>query len=124
MLVLPCALVAIVSSILLFLLTLFMLSKNMLAAFEIRAGIPLSYALLPHGSFSWFYFPTSVYLFLGITTLLTSLSLIAIGKHISKTPGNLAFGLFSYAFLYGFVVPLWLIRATSDVVRGKHRGWR
>jgi glycosyltransferase involved in cell wall biosynthesis len=124
MLVLPCALAAIVSSILLFLLALFTFSKNLLGAFEIRAGVPLSYALLPHSSFSWFYFPASAYLFLGIATLLASFSMILIGKHISKTHGNLTFGLLSYALLYGFVVPLWLIRATSDVVFGKHREWR
>lgn len=123
-LVIPCALIAIMSSIILFSLALFAFLKNMLAAFEIRAGIPLSYSLLPHTSLSWFYFPTSVYLFLGIATLLASLSLIAIGKHISKTPGNITFGLISYTFLYGLIVPLWLIRATSDVMLGKHRGWR
>ena len=124
MLVLPLSLVAIVSSILLFLLSIFTFSKNIITAIGIRAGIPISYALLPHGSFSWFYFPSSLFLFLGITTLLASISLIAIGKRISKTPGNLVLGLFSYAILYGFVVPLWLIRATSDVAIGKHRLWR
>lgn len=124
LLVLPCALIAIMSGILLFLLMLFSVSKNVIATIEIRAGIPLSYALTPHGSFSWFYFPVSAYLFLGIATLVASLSLIAVGKHISKTPGNLTLGLFSYTLLYGLIVPLWLIRATSDVVLGKHRGWR
>jgi len=124
MLVLPCALIAILSSILLFILMLFTFSRNIIAGFEIRSGIPLSYVLMPHGSFSWFYFPVSTYLFLGIATLLASLSLIVIGKHISKTPRNLTLGLFSYTLLYGFIVPLWLIRATSDVLFGKRRGWR
>jgi hypothetical protein len=103
---------------------LFTFSRNIIAGFEIRSGIPLSYVLMPHGSFSWFYFPVSTYLFLGIATLLASLSLIVIGKHISKTPRNLTLGLFSYTLLYGFIVPLWLIRATSDVLFGKRRGWR
>ena len=56
--------------------------------------------------------------------LLTSLVLIAIGKHFSNTPGNLGVGFISYLFLYGLVVPLWLIRATSDVALGIRRGWR
>lgn len=124
MLVLPAALTSIGSGILLFSVTLFTLAQNILTTLEIRAGIPLSYALMPHGSFSWFYFPASACLFLGVFTLFTSLSIIAIGKRISKTPGNLALGLFSYALLYGFVVPLWLMRATSDVALGKHRRWR
>jgi len=124
MLVLPCALIAIFSGILLFSVTLFMFFKNLIAGLEIRAGIPLSYVLVPHSSFSWFYFPVSTFLILGIATLLASFSMVIIGKRISKTPGNLTFGFLSYALLYGLIVPLWLIRATSDVVFGKHRGWR
>jgi cellulose synthase/poly-beta-1,6-N-acetylglucosamine synthase-like glycosyltransferase len=124
MLVLPTALVAICSSILLFLLMLFETTRHVITALEIRANIPISYSLLPHGSFDLFYFPTSFYLFFGILTLCASLSLITIGKRISKTPGNLLFGLVSYTLLYGLIVPLWLIRATSDVALGKRRGWR
>jgi len=124
MVVLPTALIAIVSSIMLFCLTLFNFARHAVTAFEIRAGIPLSYSLLPHGSFDLFYFPTGLYLFLGIATIIASFSLIAIGKRISKTPGNLLSDLVSYTLLYGLVVPLWLIRATSDVALGKRRGWR
>ena len=80
--------------------------------------------MIPHDSFDWFYFPMSVYLFLGAITLLASISLITIGKRISKTPGNLPFDIASYVLLYAFVAPLWLISATSDVARGKRRGWR
>jgi len=124
MLVLPTALLAIGSSIMLFCLVLFQLTRHAITALEIRAGIPLSYTLLPHGSFDLFYFHTSFYLFLGIIILVASLSLITIGKHISKTPGNLFLGLISYTLLYSFIVPFWLIRATSDVALGKRRSWR
>jgi len=124
MMVLPSAIVSTVGSIILFSLMIFMLSKNILTAFEIRAGIPLSYSLLPHGSFDWFYFPVSVFLLLGVFTLAASLFMITIGKRISKTPGNITLGLFSYIILYGFIAPLWIIRSTSDVALGKHRLWR
>ncbi len=124
MLVLPSALLSIGSSILLFSLMLFKLVQHAVAALEIRAGIPLSYALLPHNSFDWFYVPASAYPFLGIMLLLVSLSLIVIGKHISKTPGNLALGFVSYTLLYGLVVPLWLVRATADVTLGTRRSWK
>ena len=124
MLVLPTALLAIVSSIMLFLLMIFESTRHAFAAIEIRAGIPLSYAFVPHGSFDWFYFPANFYILLGVMTLLISFSLITIGKHISKTPGNLAIGLVSYTLLYGFIVPFWLIRATSDVALGKQRVWK
>lgn len=124
MLVLPSALIAIMSGIALFVLMLFLFARNTLTAISIRAGIPFSYAFLPHGgSFDWFYFPVSFYIILAVIVLLTSVTLIVIGKRISKTPGNLAFGLISY-LLYGLIAPLWLIRATSDVAFGKRRGWR
>lgn len=123
-LMLPSALIAIGAGILSFCVILFTLTQHAVAAVQIRAGIPLPYALLPHGSFDWFYFPASFYLFLGIMTLGMLLSLILIGKRISKTPGNLNVGLISYVLLYGLVVPLWLIRATADVVFGKRRGWQ
>jgi len=124
MVVLPTALIAVVSSILLFSVAIFTLVKNVISALEIRAGIPVSYAFLPHSTFDWFFFPSNFYILLGATVLISSVSLIAIGKRISRTPGNIILGLFSYLFLYGFVVPFWLLRATADVTFGKHRSWR
>jgi len=124
MLVLPTALLAIGSGILIFALMLFELVRSTITALSIRAGIPLSYTLLPHGSFDWFYLPVSFYVLLGAATLLTSLALIVAGKRISKTPGSLALGLISYTFLYGLIAPLWLLRATTDVTFGKRRLWR
>lgn len=124
MLVLPTAVLTIGSGIFVFFLMLFQLSQSLVTAIEVRAGIPLSYALLPHGTFDWFYVPVDFLLILSITTLLISLSFVVIGKYISKTPGKIALGLISYTFLYGFVAPLWLLRATADVTLSKERGWR
>ena len=124
MLILPISLIAVVSTLLLFSVTLFHLGQSAITALQVRAGIPLAYAYLPHGSFDWFYFPSSFYILLGAATLLTSLSLIIVGKRISETPGRIGVGLVSYALLYGLVVPLWLARATADVTLGKNRGWR
>lgn len=124
MLVLPIALIAISSGIGLFLLMVFMSANHLSSAVAVRIGIPFSYSLLPHITFDWFYFPASLYLTLAAVVLMISITLITIGKRLSKTPENLALGLVSYTFLYGFIVPFWLIRATSDVVLGKRRGWR
>jgi cellulose synthase/poly-beta-1,6-N-acetylglucosamine synthase-like glycosyltransferase len=124
MLVLPTALIAIVSGIALFLLMLFLLTKNIVSAISVRIGIPLSYAFSPHGTFDWFYVPVSFYTPLAVIVLMTSITLIIIGKRISKTPGNITAGLFSYLLLYGIIVPFWLMRATSDVALGIRRGWR
>ncbi len=124
MLVLPTALLAIGSGILLFLLMLFLFARNVFTTLSIRAGIPFLYAYLPHHSFDWFYLPVTFYLLLTAIVLMTSITLIMVGKRISKTPGNIIFGIISYMFFYGFIVPLWLIRATSDVATGKRRDWR
>ncbi len=124
MLILPTSIIAIGSSILIFSLVIFQTAHAVITAFQIRAGIPFSYAYLPHGSFDWFYVPTSFFVFLGGITLLTSILLIIIGKRISNTPGRIGLGLISYALLYGLVAPLWLIRATADLTLGKHRNWR
>lgn len=124
MLVLPVAVISIGSGIMVFSFSLVTLVRSVITAIQIRVGIPASYAFLPHGSFDWFYFPASFYILLGVATLLASLSLIVVGKRISKTPGNLGLGLISYTFLYGLIAPLWLIHATADVTFGKNRAWR
>ena len=125
-LVLPLGLTAIASSILLFSVAVFQLASNTVRAIAIRSGVPLAYAYLPGNAlhFDWFYLPSSLYLLLGVTTVLASLALIVIGKRLSRTPGPLGLGLVSYTLLYGLVVPLWLIRATTDVAFGKRRNWR
>lgn len=123
-LMLPTALMAIGSGMMLFFLMLFTFTEHAVTAFTIRAGIPLSYSLLPHTSFDWFYFPATFYLLLGIATLIASLVLITAGKHISKTPGNLKLGIVSYTLLYAFIVPFWLIRSTADVALGTERVWK
>lgn len=122
--VLPIALVAVGSSLLLFSVSIFTFIQNTLNALEIRSGIPFLYAFIPHGSLDWFYFPTNFYLLFGAAIVLMSFSFVIIGKRISKTPGNLAIGLISFALLYGLIVPFWLFRATADVTFGKRRNWR
>jgi len=124
MLVLPTAVIAVGSGILLFFISIFELVRSAVTAIEIHAGIPFSYIFTPKGPFDWFYVPVDFFLLLAVTMLLTSLVFIFIGKRISRTPGKIALGVISYTFLYGFVAPLWLLRATADVSFGKNRGWR
>ena len=123
-LVLPVALIAVASSILLFLVAIVQTATSLVNAFQIRAGIPLSYSLLPHSTLDWFYFPAGSFAFLAAIAVVASLSFIIIGKRISQTPGGLKLGTISYVLLYGFIAPLWLLRATADVTIGRHRGWR
>lgn len=124
MLVLPAALIAVGSGILLFFLMIFQMARGIATAIEIRAGIPLSYILTPRGPFDWFYAPVDFFLVLSATTLIISLSFIIIGKRISNTPGKMTLGVLSYTFLYGLIAPLWLLRATADVTLDTRRAWR
>ncbi|MBI2025673.1 glycosyltransferase [Candidatus Kaiserbacteria bacterium] len=124
MLILPGAILSVASGILLFALMLFLFARNTVTALEVREGIPLYYALLPHGTLDWFYLPVGSYTLLAIIVLLASIALITIGRSISKTTGGIFIGLISYTFLYGLITPFWLFRAVSDVARGKRRGWR
>jgi cellulose synthase/poly-beta-1,6-N-acetylglucosamine synthase-like glycosyltransferase len=123
--VLPIGLTAIASGMLLFFIAAYSLISHLFTMIAVRQGIPLAYALSPRlGSFDWFYLPSSMYVLLGIATVLASVSMIVVGKRISKTPMSLSFGVISYLLLYGFVVPFWLMRATSDVALGRQRRWK
>ena len=125
MLVLPLALLSIGSGIILFAVWIFMSGVQLANALAVREGVPPVYAYLPSApAFDWFYIPATVFSLLAIIIIATTLLMIAIGKSISQTPGSLARGMLSYLFLYSFVAPLWLIRATADVAIGKKRAWR
>lgn len=124
MLVLPIALFAIGSGIALFSIAVVKTAAQVIETLEVRAGIPLSYALLPHHPYGLFYLPASFSVLLATVAMLGVLFMIVFGKRISKAPGSLGLGLFSYALMYGFVVPLWLMRATADVALGRNRTWR
>ena len=121
---LPLGALTIGSGILLFALAIFQLGSRVALAAQIRLGIPLSYALTPHGGFDWFYLPASVYTLLSACAVLGALALITLGKKASRTPGSLAAGMAGYVLLYGILAPLWLIRSTYDVALGKKRAWR
>lgn len=124
MIVLPLGIVSIGSSILVFFTMIYLLGKSSFAAFQIRAGIPLSYSLVPHGQFDWFFIPANLFFLLATTAIVTSFSIIVYAKRLSKTPGKIGKALVSYLLMYGFIVPMWLMRATADFALGKQRVWR
>ncbi len=125
LLVLPFALFSMVGGVTLFLMSIYKLSERIAHTISVTQGIPLSYTLMPHSlTFNWFFFPTTMTLFLAGVTLSTMVTFIIVGKRISKTPGTLAINAAAYSLLYGFIAPLWLIRAITDVARGARRAWR
>jgi cellulose synthase/poly-beta-1,6-N-acetylglucosamine synthase-like glycosyltransferase len=123
-LVLPLGVLMIGSGMVLFCLSIFEFISHLIGAYQLRVGIPLSYALSFHGGLDWFYLPGSVFLLLAGITVAASVAMITMGKRLSQTPGSLSLGVISYVLLYGLIAPLWLIRASADVAFGIKRGWR
>ena len=77
---------------------------------------------LPHMRIEWFYLNTSMLTFLVVAVMILTLTAILLGKRMAHT--DLSFKSFvSYFFLFGFLAPLWLARATWDTARSKERGW-
>lgn len=125
MIVLPIAFPAMIGGIATLAISILLFGTRLVEAYTVRDGIPLVYAYLPRfTTFDIFYFPTSVYLTLIVICAAGMLGLIALGKHISKTPGSLWREMLTYLLLYGFIAPVWLMRSIADVGLGKKRAWR
>ena len=83
-------------------------------------GVPLQVPTFPT---EWFYIDTSMMTFLVMATLGMTLTAILIGGRIAKT--HITFKSYvSYFLLFGFVAPLWLVRALWGAVRAKESSWR
>jgi cellulose synthase/poly-beta-1,6-N-acetylglucosamine synthase-like glycosyltransferase len=121
--VLPIGILAIGSSMVLFCISLFLLTRRVIHTIVVHQGVPFTFHF-SNLTFDWFYIPLSFFLLLAFITVLMTLSLVAVGKKVSGTPGSLARGIFAYTILYGFIAPYWLMRATADVVTGTKRQWR
>jgi len=124
-LVLPIGILSILSGIGLFLVAMTELIRHTIVAFSIRNGIPLSYSLVPRApQLDWFYMPSSFYFGLIVLSVIGSISMMLIGKRLSRTPGSIGKGIAAYLLLYGFIAPLWLMRASYDVATNTKRSWR
>jgi cellulose synthase/poly-beta-1,6-N-acetylglucosamine synthase-like glycosyltransferase len=122
---LPFGILANVSGILMFLVIIYEFLKQIVNTYLLTQGIPLSYSLFPHfRNFEWFYAPLTVVVLLSIMSLAGAITVILLGKNISKTPGNLFVGIFMYMFIYGFIAPFWLMRSVYDLFTGTRRAWR
>jgi cellulose synthase/poly-beta-1,6-N-acetylglucosamine synthase-like glycosyltransferase len=124
LIVLPIGFLAIGGGIILFILAIFEFIKNIVQAFITTNGVPLSYTLMPHFSWTLFYVPITVLLLLGVVASGFSMTFMLLGKKISNTPGNLLPDMVAYALLYGLIAPWWLLRSVADVALGTRRSWR
>src|SRR6185437_14217837 len=80
--VLPIGGLAIVSGMMLFGVTSFLLARRIVHSYFVHQGVPFSFSL-PSFTFDWFYLPLTLYIILAVFTIGTTLALIVIGKRIS-----------------------------------------
>lgn len=124
LLMLPLGLIANISGIIMFGVLVWKLGSSLWNGIALISGFPLSYSLLPHHAFSWFFLPVSFVTLAAFVMLVGAVTTMLIGKHISKTPGDLLYGIILYLIFYGFIAPLWLIRSMYDLLTGARRAWR
>jgi cellulose synthase/poly-beta-1,6-N-acetylglucosamine synthase-like glycosyltransferase len=78
---------------------------------------------IPTEHLSWFYINTNMMLFVIIAVLCGTATAIILGQRIAKT--NLGVkALIAYFALFGFIAPLWLMRAAWGTVRARESKWR
>ncbi len=124
MVVLPFALLSLVSGIFIFGISLFLFGRQIVHTLSVTNGIPLSYVLSPHLYLAWFYLPISSMLLLSSSIVLITITFMLIGKHLSRSSETFIPNIVVYLLLYGFISPLWLVRAVADTVIGTQRPWR
>jgi cellulose synthase/poly-beta-1,6-N-acetylglucosamine synthase-like glycosyltransferase len=128
LIVLPLGFLAIVGGLITFVIVIYQFVKTAIDTYLIVSGVPFSFTLAswlpPFGTIEWFYFPMTLFVMLTTIAAAGSIAFMVLGKHISKTPGDLALGVVGYLLLFGIVAPFWLLRSVADVASGTKRSWR
>lgn len=84
------------------------------------SSVPLHF---PTFQFNWFYFNTSMLTFLVVATLSLTLVAVLLGQRIANTRLGVK-ALVSYFAFFGFIAPIWLLRALWGAIRAKDAAWR
>jgi cellulose synthase/poly-beta-1,6-N-acetylglucosamine synthase-like glycosyltransferase len=85
-------------------------------------GVPPQLPSLPRLE-QWYVLDTSMMTFLIIATLSMTIMAILLGGRIAQTRLTLK-SYFSYFILFGFIAPLWLVRALWGTLRAQESSWR
>jgi len=75
------------------------------------------------GSFDLFYINTHALIFIVSAIVVITLSFILIGKKISQEQQLWSYDILVYLFLYGFLTPLWLVKAVYNVAFSQKTKW-
>jgi cellulose synthase/poly-beta-1,6-N-acetylglucosamine synthase-like glycosyltransferase len=128
LLVLPLGFVAIISGVALFGLAVWGLAYQLVRTVTITAGVPLTFAFMPHVSFSSvlssLLAPVTFLTLISFVTGAIAISFIVVGNRISNTGAGLLIGILGYALVYGLIGPFWLVRSMYDTITGTRRAWR
>ena len=80
---------------------------------------------LPVAHLTWFYINTSMMLFLILTVLCGTLLAILLGQRIALNEKDITLkALFAYFALFGFIAPVWLVRAAWGAALARESKWR
>ena len=78
---------------------------------------------IPVAHLSWFYIDTNMMLFVVIAVMIMTFTTIILGQRISETRLSTS-AFISYFALFGFIAPLWLVRAAWGTARSQESRWR
>jgi biofilm PGA synthesis N-glycosyltransferase PgaC len=124
MLTLPFALIAffagLYTALYMFYRLLNLLSEKLLSLWA--TGVPVTPPSLP-SPHNWYFVDTSMMTVLIVVTLTMTMTAILLGGRIAQTKLTLK-SYFSYFILFGFIAPVWLVRALWGAVRARESSWR
>jgi biofilm PGA synthesis N-glycosyltransferase PgaC len=78
---------------------------------------------MPTAHLDWFYINTNMMLFVVMAVLVMTLTTIILGQRISQTRLGIR-SFISYFALFGFIAPLWLMRAAWGAALSQESRWR
>ncbi len=125
-LILPFGLIAPFAILAISSFTVYSVTSALVHAYMVHQGMPFTMHLgwLSSQDLLWFYAPISILGLLAIVGGMLGITMMIVGKRLSNAPTNILFDGACYLLLYGFIAPIWYLRATTDVVTGTRRGWK
>lgn len=84
-------------------------------------GLRFSWELL---KFDWFFLNTSTTAMLVYALLVTTVTVVFLGRKMSEGTYRIGTDVAWFLFLYGLLAPLWLFKAVYNVIFGKTAAWR
>lgn len=121
--VLPAAVFSIYSAVFMFTVSIASAGEALAKEFIKVDTLGFTGAIPQYESLDWFYFYTEAVLFLTIMLLALTFALILVGKRLSGQSIRPGFDMIAYFVLYGFIAPLWLMKAMYQAGTSRMPSW-